>query len=294
MQFGQLPSPIYIFLAQFDHFYPESELKIISIKSISYRQENSSHPWLYQLGKEADQWVEQDWRWLEIGSQCPPKLMMSFMNSPLFTLLFEYMGTFYVTFVTVWTPVESSFYEIFSQFGLLQSPVSSRSRTVSSSGLVPNEDTRKRARTSRWCIPPFTHSILFNVATNLVLSFLVQCPGHQNQNIYLLLFINEDFILWNFIVMVNKPFSSVAEDGLLKKRRLRNIEENWDRQQAERRFKEQSSESKGCYAVHSTPSEDSMHHSATVHPNPPRTEIGNKLRRFKEHCELSQKLWNIQ
>ena len=71
------------------------------------------------------------------------------MSSPLFTLLFEYMGTFYVTFVTVWTPVESSFYEIFSQFGLLQSPVSSRSRTVSSSGLVPNEDTRKRARTSR-------------------------------------------------------------------------------------------------------------------------------------------------
>ena len=71
------------------------------------------------------------------------------MNSPLFTLLFEYMGTFYVTIVTVWTPEESSFYEIFSQFGLLQSPVSSRSRTVSSSGLVPNEDTRKRARTSR-------------------------------------------------------------------------------------------------------------------------------------------------
>ena len=141
--------------------------------------------------------------------------------------------------------------------------------------------------------PPFTHSILFNVATNLVLSFLVQCPGHQN--IYLLLFINEDFILWNFIVMVNKPFSSVAEDGLLKKRRLRNIEENWDRQQAERRFKEQSSESKGCYAVHSTPSEDSMHHSATVHPNPPELrsatswDDSKNIVNWARNCEIYNK-----
>ena len=29
--------------------------------------------------------------------------------------------------------------------------------------------------------------------------------------------------------VVNQPFFSVAEDGLVKKRRLRNIEENWDR-----------------------------------------------------------------
>ena len=88
----------------------------------------------------------------------------------------------------------------------LQSPVSSRSRTVSSSGPVPAEDTRKRARTSRWVSLFWSSGVRYSNVSSL------------------------------FSLMKNSPFEncmtfpSVAEDGLVKKRRLRNLEENWNRE----------------------------------------------------------------